>query len=144
MIAGRAASDVILAACCFATSAVCFGADPSAPNRDFSSATLAKIIPGVTTETDVQALLGKSDDMQFGSGTLCPPKPSNKSVEPTVDSWNYRGRDANGRFIVHIEFDANYVTYLVAKIPTNGVGVARRAQPQPSADQQPSRTANNP
>lgn len=94
------ATAVLLASCLAAGSGTC--ADQSE-----ADSTLAKIIAGVTTETEVQALLGKpSYDMEFGSGALCPPKPSAKSInEPTVNSWNDRGRDAKGPFVVHIEFD---------------------------------------
>ncbi len=139
MSAGGVAAAVVLAACCLAASTgQCdedAAAQGSATARDFGPATLSKIIPGVTTETEVQALLGKSQDMQFGSGALCPPKAADRSVQQTVDSWNYRGRDADGAYIVHIEFDANYVTYLITRIPINGVGVARLAKPQPTAEQ---------
>jgi hypothetical protein len=129
------ATAVLLATCLAAGSGICADQSEadSAAARDLSPPTLAKIVPGVTTETEVQALLGKpSYDIEFGSGALCPPKPSAKSLnEPTVNSWNYRGRDAKGPFVVHIEFDQNYVTYLIAKIPINGVGVARMVKPQP-------------
>lgn len=140
------ATVVLLVAGLAAGSGTC-AADQSEPDsatvRDLSASILAKIIPGVTTETEVQALLGKpSYDIEFGSGALCPPKASAKSInEPTVNSWNYRGRDAKGAFIVHIEFDQNYVTYLIAKIPINGVGVARMAKPQ---SDKPAQTAANP
>ncbi|HEX4152576.1 MAG TPA: hypothetical protein VHY75_10270 [Steroidobacteraceae bacterium] len=146
MAARTLVSAVIFGVCWFGAWTVC-AAPPSATDpateRNFSAETLAKIIPGVTTETEVQALLGKpSYAVDFGSGALCPPKPSGKSInEPTVNSWNYRGRDSDGPYVVHIEFDANYVTYLISKIPITGVGVARVAKPQATVDK-PSESAS--
>ena len=114
--------------------------------REFSAATLARIVPGVTTAVQVQALLGKpSRQLVFGAGVPCPPKPSDPSQAaqtkaPNADqakrfnpyekgapvsAWDYRGKDSKGDYVLRVEFDARYVTYLVAKIPQAGTGIAR-------------------
>jgi hypothetical protein len=120
-------------------------ADPQAA-REFTAATLAKILPGVTTAVQVQSLLGKPwRQLVFGAGVPCPPKPSDpsqaakrkadnpdqaKGYNPyekgvAVSAWDYRGKDSSGGYVLRVEFDARYVTYLIAKIPQLGRGIAR-------------------
>jgi hypothetical protein len=159
MTAIKLVSAMALGTCCLgATTGYC-GGGPPRPNpatpRDFAAATLAKIIPGVTTAVQVQALLGRPwHETVFGSGSECPPKPFNgkkptdsaarnpdqpKAFDPygkgpAVDAWDYRGRDSAGAYVIRIEFDTNYITYLVAKIRANGTGVATVEQPPATAD----------
>jgi hypothetical protein len=126
-------------------------ADTATP-REFNHATIAKIVPGVTTAVEVQTLLGKPwRQTVFGSGAQCPPKPTGNQADPSaarnpdqakkfnpyepgaaVGAWDYRGRDSSGRYILRIEFDTRYITYLIAKIPTAGEGVAQVESPPPT------------
>ena len=87
--------------------------------RDFSNATLARVVPGRTTKAQVQRLLGKPwRDMLHGD-----------EENPANDVWDYRGQDASGSYLVHIEFDPHDVVRLVAKIPHKaGFGVATVAK----------------
>ncbi|MFZ1906265.1 MAG: hypothetical protein WAU56_12850 [Steroidobacteraceae bacterium] len=99
--------------------------------RVFSDATLSKVVPGQTTKAQVKALLGSGPWRmnKYDDETL--PYPG----DPSVDIWEYRGRDSNGTYRVHIEFDANNVTTLIAKIPDKtGIAAARVAKPKPQPD----------
>jgi hypothetical protein len=160
VMASRAlVSAVALALCTLGAAATYAGdaasaTDPGA-SRDFSAATLAKIIPGVTTAVEVQALLGRPmRQLVFGSGVPCPPKPSDpsqaaqrkdpnpdqaKGFNPyekgvAVSAWDYRGKDASGDYVLRVEFDARYVTYLIAKIPHASAGVAEVPSPKVKSD----------
>jgi hypothetical protein len=128
----------------------------AAAPRDFGAAA-AKIIPGVTTAVQVQALLGKPwRQIVFGSGAQCPPKPFHasdtaqsvarnpdqaKGFNPyekaaAVSAWDYRGRDSGGDYVLRVEFDTRYITFMIAKIPQAGVGVASVAD-SPAANDKP-------
>ena len=97
--------------------------DPGQP-REFSAATLAKVTPGRTTKTQIEALLGQPWRTTF----------ADDSDEPGPVVWEYRGQDANGTYRVHIEFDSHDVTTLIAKIPDNtGEASARAAKPAPGS-----------
>jgi hypothetical protein len=145
----------------FAAAVVCRAGegmpDDTATPREFGRATIAKIVPGVTSAVEVQALLGKPwRQTVFGSGDECPPKPKADQAKPTaarnpdqakkfnpyepgtaVGAWDYRGRDSGGDYILRIEFDTRYITYLVARIPTAGAGVARVEAPAGPTESQP-------
>ncbi|HEV2100095.1 MAG TPA: hypothetical protein VGR45_14380 [Stellaceae bacterium] len=115
-----------LALCCF-TAASGYSAntmaDPGQP-REFSAATLAKVTPGRTTKTQIEALLGQPWRTTF----------ADDSDEPGPVVWEYRGQDANGTYRVHIEFDSHDVTTLIAKIPdSTGEASARAAKPAPGS-----------
>jgi outer membrane protein assembly factor BamE (lipoprotein component of BamABCDE complex) len=112
------------ALCCLAGSSG-YGAnatvDPGQA-RDFSAAILAKVAPGLTTKTQVEALLGKPWRTTF----------SDDADEPGPVVWEYRGQDSDGTYRVHIEFDSHDITSLIAKIPDNtGEARARVAKPTP-------------
>ena len=95
-------------------------ADPGQA-RDFSPGILAKVIPGHSTKTEVQALLGQPWRTTF----------SDDSDEPGPVVWEYRGRNANGTYRVHIEFNAQDTTTLIAEIPdSKGEAPARVAKPR--------------
>jgi len=152
-------SPVALALCALGAATACGAdvaatADPGAA-RDFSVATLAKIHPGVTTAVEVQGLLGKPwRQLVFGAGVPCPPRPSDpsqaakgkapnadqaKAFNPyergaAVSAWDYRGKDSAGDYVLRVEFDARYVTYLVAKIPHAGTGIAQVPGPSAKSD----------
>lgn len=110
-----------IALCCFLASTA-YGANVTAgPGRDreFSAATLAKIIPGQSTQTQVEALLGSPWRTTF----------SDDSDEPGPVVWEYRGQNANGTYRVHIEFDTHGMTTLIAEIPDKtGEAPARLAK----------------
>jgi len=113
-----------LALCWFAASTgYCANgtADP-AQARDFSAATLAKVTPGQTTKTQIEALLGKPWRTTF----------ADDSDEPGPVVWEYRGENANGTYRVHIEFDSHDITALIAEIPdSTGEAPARVAKTPP-------------
>lgn len=92
---------------------------------DFGDQTLAKIVPGHTTKTDVEALLGKPwRDTELDEEDVMYPG------DPSVDVWEYRGRGPKGTYRVHIQFDKSDVTTLIAKIPDKTArAVARVANP---------------
>jgi len=99
--------------------------DPGRP-RNFSAAVLAKVTPGETTKSQVEALLGTP-----WRTTL-----SDDADEPGPVVWEYRGKGADGTYRVHIEFDNHEVTTLIAKIPDKtGEAPARVAKtPRPKPD----------
>jgi outer membrane protein assembly factor BamE (lipoprotein component of BamABCDE complex) len=115
------------ALCCFAASAGnCANAtaDPGRP-RDFSAATLEKVTPGQTTKTQIEALLGQPWRTTF----------ADDADEPGPVVWEYRGKDSNGSYRVHIEFDSHDITTLIAKIPdSTGEAPARVAKKPPGPD----------
>jgi len=98
-------------------------ADPGRA-RNFSAATLAKVTPGQTTQTQVEALLGKPWRTTF----------ADDSDEPGPIVWEYRGQDADGTYRVHIEFDSHAISTLIAKIPDKtGEAPARVATTPPGS-----------
>jgi hypothetical protein len=74
--------------------------------QEFSAKTLASVVPGHTTEKQVEALLGQPWRTDAGD-----------EDEAIPESWDYRGKDANGIYLVHIEFDARGTTSLIVKLP---------------------------
>jgi len=96
--------------------------------RDISTATLARIVPGRTTKGQVQTLLGKPwRDMLHGD-----------EEHPANDVWDYRGQDASGSYLLHIEFDPHDLVTLVAKMPHKaGFGVATVAKDPPRTPGKP-------
>jgi hypothetical protein len=74
--------------------------------REFSAETLAAVVPGRTTEKEVEALLGKPWRTDAGD-----------EDEAIPESWDYRGKDASGTYQVHIEFDAGGTTSVIVKVP---------------------------
>ena len=74
--------------------------------REFSAETLAAVVPGRSTEKQVEALLGKPWRTDAAD-----------EDEAIPESWDYRGKDADGIYLVHIEFDASGTTSLIVKVP---------------------------
>jgi hypothetical protein len=74
--------------------------------REFSAEALAAVVPGRTTEKQVEALLGEPWRTDAGD-----------EDEAIPESWDYRGRDASGTYQLHIEFDARGTTSLIVKVP---------------------------
>ena len=87
---------------------------------------LAKITPGVTTKSQVQSLLGPPwRTVQY-----------NDMDKLEDEIWEYRGRDADGSYRIHIEFDKHDVVHVVGKIPDNasgGKGTPAKTAPTKSA-----------
>ena len=112
---------------CFVASTGYCASDTADPGqaRDFSATTLAKVIPGETTKTQIEALLGKPWRTTF----------ADDSDEPGPVVWEYRGQDSNGTYRVHIEFDNHDMTTLIAKIPDKtGEAPARVAKKTPDPE----------
>lgn len=118
-------SAIGLALCWQATSAGYCAEATADPGRDreFSAATLAKVIPGQTTKTQIEALLGLPWRTTF----------ADDSDEPGPIVWEYRGKGANGTYRVHIEFNNRGTTTLIAEIPDKtGHAPARVAKAPPA------------
>ena len=94
--------------------------------RNFSEKTLAKVLPGHTTRAEVESLLGRPwRETALDEEDI--PYPG----DPSVKVWEYRGLDSRGTYRVHIEFDKNDVTTLIASIPDKAArAVARLAKPE--------------
>jgi hypothetical protein len=158
MLARAVPYAAAFALCGLAGAAVSPAADPpqqaGAEPRDYG-ADAARIVPGVTTAVQVQALLGKPwRQIVFGSGAECPPKAFHASdtaqsvarnpdqakgfnpyeKKAAVSAWDYRGRDAHGSYVLRVEFDTSYVTFMIAKIPQAGAGVASVASAPGATD----------
>ena len=95
--------------------------DRSGYDRDYSDASLATVIPGKTTQAEVETLLGQpwrtTNFAKIGEG--------DPRQEPEV--WEWRGQDAeNDLYRVHIEFDQQGIVTNIAKIAERtGTGEAR-------------------
>lgn len=87
------------------------------PHTDtINAAKLAQVKPGISTKTQIQALLGAPwRILQFNDCGMSMPGQAD-------ESWDYRGRNAKGTYRVHIEFDDGNVARLVAKIPDHVAG----------------------
>jgi len=82
------------------------GADSSAAIGVISAEKLAKIVPGVS-KAQVRALLGVPwRTVQY-----------NDVDEIENEIWENRGRDPNGSYRLHIEFDKHDLVLLVGRIP---------------------------
>jgi hypothetical protein len=75
-------------------------------SQEFSAKTLASVVPGHTTEKQVKALLGEPWRTDAGD-----------EDEDIPESWDYRGKDARGVYLVHIEFDNRGTTTKIVKVP---------------------------
>jgi hypothetical protein len=113
---------------CFAAPAGYCGGDAADPGavREFGAATLAEVDPGRTTKAQVEALLG-----QPWRTIVSDPDESDPEV------WEYRGRDANGTYLLHIEFDDHDITTLIAQIPDKAWEATARVAKSPSGSSEP-------
>jgi hypothetical protein len=77
---------------------------------------IAKIVPGKTSKTDMEALLGSPwRVVQFND--------CGEAMDDQADeTWEYRGTDPGGGFRLHVEFDDKGVVHLIAKIPDTTQG----------------------
>ena len=99
--------------------------DGSGYDRDYSDASLAKVVPGKTTQAEVETLLGQpwrtTNFAKIGEG-----KPDE---EPEVWEWRGQGSE-NDPYRVHIEFNQQGIVTNVAKIgESTGTAPARVAAP---------------
>jgi outer membrane protein assembly factor BamE (lipoprotein component of BamABCDE complex) len=110
-----------LALCCLAAAPGYAGKQIATSATDSTVGTiseqkLAQVMPGMSTKAQVQALLGTPwRVVQFND---CGEAMDHQSDE----TWDYRGKDSNGTYRVHIEFDVHDVAHLVAKIPDKVAG----------------------
>ena len=113
--------------CLAAPTGYCGGdaADPGAV-REFGAATLAEVDPGHTTKAQIEALLG-----QPWRTIVSDPDESDPEV------WEYRGRDANGTYLLHIEFDDHDITTLIAQIPDKAWEATARVAKSSSGSSEP-------
>jgi len=114
----------------FGASAAYCGNDVPAAGADSNGAInekkLADVKPGISTKSEVQSLLGTPwRVVQFNDCGM--------AMEDQADeTWDYRGKDSNGTYRVHIEFDDRGIAHLVAKIPDSvagGKGTAAKVAP---------------
>lgn len=87
---------------------------------------IAKIVPGRSTLSDVQTMLGAPwRIVQFNDCGM--------AMDDQADEiWEYRGTDPGGGYRLHVEFSDNGVVHLVAKIPDGvpgGKAVAAKIAP---------------
>jgi hypothetical protein len=94
--------------------------------REFSAKALTAVVPGRTTEKQVEALLGKPWRTDAGD-----------EDEAIPESWDYRGKDANGIYLVHIEFDARGTTSLIVKVPDKTHTATQTVAKTPAASGKP-------
>jgi SmpA / OmlA family len=82
-----------------------------APIGTISSRQLAKVTPGLS-KAQVRSLLGAPwRTVQY-----------NDLDELENEIWEYRGKDSNGSYRIHIEFDRHEVVRIVGKIPDDVSG----------------------
>jgi outer membrane protein assembly factor BamE (lipoprotein component of BamABCDE complex) len=92
-------------------------------SRDVSLADVAKISVGSSTADQVKQLLGSPYRMtNYGD---CSPI-------DYQEFWDYLGHDANGLFIIHIEFDESHIARIIAKDSKHGPIVVLAAAPKPA------------
>ena len=91
-------------------------ADDAPPAAALSAQSVTKVIPGRTGKSAVTALFGKPwRVVQFND--------CGEAMDGQADeTWEYRGRDANGSYRLHIEFNDDGTVHLIAKIPDNSPG----------------------
>ena len=83
---------------------------------EVSRQAIAQIVPGQSTKSDIQSLLGAPwRVVQFND---CGMAMDNQADE----TWEYRGTDDNGNYRLHVEFGDNGVVHLIAKIPDSAAG----------------------
>jgi hypothetical protein len=116
--------------CCVAAPALC-GSDAATDHRTVAAQSIGpqqldKIVPGRTSKTDVQSLLGEPwRVVQFND--------CGQAMDDQADEiWEYRAKEPSGAFRIHVEFDDRGVVHLFAKIPDSspgGTGTAAKVAP---------------
>ena len=88
----------------------------------------ANIVPGKSTKAQVQSQLGQP--YRIAQFTDC--GHSTAPAGQTDETWDYRGKDANCAYHLHIEFGDDGVATLISRIPdevTDGKGCAAKSVP---------------
>ena len=101
------------------------GADVAATDTKAVDAhKLAAVTVGISTKAQVRTLLGTPwRIVQFNDCGHAMPGQAD-------ETWEYRGKDVNGTYRFHVEFDDNGVAHLVARIPdkvAGGMGTVAKA-----------------
>lgn len=118
-------ANTILAAAAAAAAALCLAGPAAAAHKPDPTTTaaaaearvidpqvLAKVVPGIS-KAQVKTLLGEPwRTVQYND--LDDPGARNASDN---QFWEYRGKDAQGTYRVHIEFDTHGTVLIVGKIP---------------------------
>ena len=87
---------------------LCFAAEVA---KTLDPQVLAKVVPGIS-KARVKSLLGAPwRTVQY-----------NDEEEVENEIWEYRGKDAQGAYRVHIEFDRHDTVVIVAKVPDHVSG----------------------
>jgi hypothetical protein len=94
--------------------------------QEFSAQTLAALVPGHTTKKQVEALLGQPWRSDEGD-----------EDEDIPESWDYRGKDASGIYLVHIVFDKRGTATLIVKVPDKTHTVLPAVAKAPSGPAKP-------
>jgi hypothetical protein len=85
-------------------------------DADASRAAIAQIVPGHSTRSDIQSLLGAPwRVVQFNDCGMA-------MVDQADETWEYRGTDQDGNYRLHVEFGDNGTVHLIAKIPDGAAG----------------------
>jgi hypothetical protein len=110
----------IVAAAAALCATVAYGADPAKP---VDAHKLSSVTVGISTKAQVRALLGSPwRIVQFNDCGMALPGQAD-------ETWEYRGRDSDGGYRFHVEFNDRGVAHLVARIPdVIAGGVATRAK----------------
>lgn len=107
---------------------------PTQEAQTFDAHKLAAVTVGLSTKVQVRTLLGTPwRIVQFND--------CGKAMPGQADeTWEYRGKDANGTYRFHVEFDDNGVAHLVARIPDKvpgGAGTVAKASAMVMAHNHP-------
>jgi outer membrane protein assembly factor BamE (lipoprotein component of BamABCDE complex) len=123
-----------IAWCCGAASAA-YGEEgwsakiPTSRGGLISDQKAARVLPGLSTKAQIQSLLGTPwRVVQFNDCGMSMPGQAD-------ETWDYRGKDSQGSYRLHIEFDDRGVADLVAKIPEHvpgGKGTPAKVSPSDS------------
>ncbi len=90
---------------------------------------VSEVIPGRSTKSQVESKLGKP--LRIVQFTDC----GHSTAQPgqTDETWDYRGKNADGAYRLHIEFGDDGIATLIAKIPEHSDGKGYAAQVAPGA-----------
>jgi hypothetical protein len=95
---------------------------------------LDAVTVGLSTKSQVRSLLGTPwRIVQFNDCGMAMPGQAD-------ETWEYRGRDANGTYRFHVEFDDRGVAHLVARVPDRvpgGLATAAKASAEVMAHNHP-------
>jgi outer membrane protein assembly factor BamE (lipoprotein component of BamABCDE complex) len=83
---------------------------------EVSRQAIAQIVPGQSTKSDIQSLLGAPwRVVQFNDCGMA-------MDDQADETWEYRGTDQDGNYRLHVEFGDNGTVHLIAKIPDDAAG----------------------